>query len=181
MNKNPIEIIIYWGIIVLCISVTISCSMLFDYSESVEESQKCTVYGESVVEDDLAGSWVTGDSKHLDTLIINSNGTYKQIIHIDFVEGSSINYESDWQPWYVEYSDDNIAYLHLVDYSFCGMNPDISCERRDGGGYDFCKEERISMEGEGKLIVLKTPDENFIYIHYPLGLENSYAYGLTTQ
>jgi hypothetical protein len=58
------------------------------------------------------------------------------------------------------------------------MNSDISCEKRDGDGYDFCQDESILMNGEGILIVLETPDEHYYYLHYPLGSENSYMYRL---
>lgn len=181
MNKNPIKALTFWGLLVLCVFISTSCFMFFDYSEPVEDGQKCILHGDKILDNELIGRWVAGDPKHLDTLIIESDGTYKQIIHLDLVEGNTIKYESEWQPWRVEYSEENIAYLHLIGYRFCGMNSDIPCERRDGDGHDFCKDERINMEGEGILIALKTPEKHYIYLHYPLGLENSYAYRLTTK
>jgi len=96
-------------------------------------------------------------------------------VHIEFSRSSPIDYESDWQPWYVELSEDNIPYLHLTGMRFCGMNPDISCEIRDGGGHDFCRDEYIPMNGEGILIILGERSYN---LHYPLGSENSWFYGL---
>jgi hypothetical protein len=78
-------------------------------------------------------------------------------------------------------SEDGITYLHLTDFAFCGMNSEIACRKRNGGGYDFCKDEYLHMEGEGILLVLATPSGKYIHLHYPLGDENSYAYSLLEQ
>jgi hypothetical protein len=88
----------------------------------------------------------------------------------------------------LEYSEDGIAYLHLDDYRFCGMNPSISCKETDGGGYDICRDESISMENEGILLVLGTNTKEtppgapvYYYLHYPLGSEDSWVYILQEQ
>jgi len=122
---------------------------------------------------------------HTDTLIIRENGTYKQIVNVDMNNLPSIAYESDWQSWSLEYSVDNIAYLHLSGMSFCGMNPEIPCNVRVSGGFDFCQGESMRMENEGILLVLASREELLpgteeveahIYMHYPLGSENSWVY-----
>ncbi len=68
---------------------------------------------------------------------------------------------------------------------FCGMNPDISCDRLIGGGYDFCQDKAIKIVNEGILLVLVSPDSNSngvdsyhnnISLFYPLGSENSWFY-----
>jgi hypothetical protein len=80
----------------------------------------------------------------------------------------------------LDYSEDTIPYLHLTGFAFCGMNTDIPCEKRDGGGYDFCQDKQLDMNGEGTLIVLEATDggKNYYYLFYPLGSENSYVYSL---
>jgi hypothetical protein len=137
-------------------------------------------------EANLVGTWAKGVPDQKDTLIIGADKTYKQIVHIEFTKLPMIDYESDWQPWHLEYSKDNIPYLHLTGYAFCGMNPSIPCERRDGGGYDFCQDKYVPMNGEGILVVIEgwqlrpgTSERQYNYsLFYPLGSENSYAYNL---
>ena len=143
-----------------------------------EQTDGCLLVPTVISEKDLIGTWKAGVPDHSDTLIIKSDGTYKQIVSVVFTDGQTIDYESDWHNWYIELSNKGITYLHLKNYAFCGMNADISCNTRNGGGYDFCEDERLIMEGEGILLVLVTPSGNFIHLHYPLGGENSYAYSL---
>ncbi len=121
------------------------------------------------------GTWFAGNPDHSDTLIIRNDGSYKQIVHIKFPKQSPLEYESDWQPWHLE-SKENIVYLHLDGMSFCGMNSEISCNVRSGGGYDFCRDEYLPMNDEGILLVLGTANPNNIFLFYPLGSENSYVY-----
>ncbi len=137
-------------------------------------------------EANLVGTWVARIPTHSDTLIIKADGTYKQIIHIEFTKLPTIDYESDWQRWHLEYSKGTIPYLHLSGYAFCGMNDAIPCARRDGGGYDFCQDKYLPMNGEGILVVLEVLRENpsatgakyYYFLSYPLGSENSYGYSL---
>jgi hypothetical protein len=67
------------------------------------------------------------------------------------------------------------------------MNPGISCEKREGGGYDFCRDESIKMPNEGILLVLAAKDAQLpatevvqyhVRLHYPMGSENSWVYTL---
>ena len=98
---------------------------------------------------------------------------------MELAQGAPIDYQSDWQSWALDYSEAGIAYLHLTGMRFCGVNPDIPCEIRDGGGYDFCEDRYLPMNGEGVLIVLDTGgSRSYRYLHYPLGSDNSYSYGL---
>jgi len=117
--------------------------------------------------------------------VIRPDGTYKQVVHVEFVEGPPTDFESQWQRWRLEYSEGGIPYLHLNGYRFCGMNPTISCQETDGGGYDICRDESIAMEDEGILLVLGTntegtspEDPQYYYLHYPLGSEDSWVYAL---
>lgn len=130
---------------------------------------------------------MAGGPDHSDTLIIRADRTYKQVIRVEFVDGSPIDYESGWQSWHIEYSKKkkNNGYLHLDGFRFCGMNSEIPCEKRVGGGYDFCRDESIKMDHEGILIVLTTRAKESqdtvmplsdIRLAYPLGYENSWIY-----
>jgi hypothetical protein len=136
----------------------------------------CPPLAEGFSTKELVGTWAAGSLDQSDTLIINSNGTYKQVIHVEFVDRSPIDYESSWQPWRFEYSSDHIGYLHLEGFRFCGMNAGISCEESDRDGYDFCHDERIKMKDEGNLLVFVAKGERFIHLAYPLGFENSWSY-----
>ena len=154
-----------------------SCMLSNSRIEQQESASRCSPPAENFSEENLAGIWVAGNSSHTDTLTISPNGTYKQVVHVEFADGSSpIDYESNWQPWHLEYSEENIPYLHLTGMRFCGMNTDISCETLDGGGYDFCKDKYLPMDGEGLLLVLETSVEHYYYLHYPLGSESSWIY-----
>lgn len=152
-----------------------------------EHAARCFPLPEGFSEEDLVGTWIAGVPDHFDKLIIQADGTYKQIIYVDFVDRPSINYESGWQPWSLSQSEENFTYLHLNGMSFCGMNPGISCNKRDGDGHDFCRDEYIEMLNEGILIVVASSDEllpgtkiphYYISLNYPLGSQNSWAYSL---
>jgi len=122
----------------------------------------------------------------MDTLNIREDGTYRQVIHVKLAEGPPISFEGDWQPWRLEYSEDSIPYLHLTGMRFCGMNPDVACDKPDGDGYDFCEDTYLPMKGEGILIVLGNPEtkeippsalrQEYINLFYPLGSESSWVY-----
>jgi hypothetical protein len=169
------------GIIVVC------CLSIYVYTSEKEVTDRCSPLPEEFSEVELVGTWVAGWPGHTDTLIFRADRKYKQVIHVEFVDKPSIDYQSGWQSWHLENSEDNITYLHLDGMRFCGMNPGISCEKRVGGGYDFCRDESIQMLNEGILLVLAASDDQssgtevpqyYIYLHYPLGSENSWVYAL---
>ncbi len=72
-----------------------------------------------------------------------------------------MDFESDWQYWDLEYSEDNLPYLHMEGMRLCAYVPDlIDCDQPGGGEedqstfnagywYDFCKEEMMLMPNEG--------------------------------
>lgn len=176
MEKKRISIVFVCLIGVGIISIT-ACFPISSRIEQHEVVPRCSPPTGYFSEESVVGTWVAGSSEHMDTLIIRADGTYKQIVHVEFSQLPPLDYESAWLPWYLEYSKNEIPYLHLIGMAFCGMNPDIPCEKRDGGGYDFCQDRYLSMNGEGILIVLETSEENYTYLHYPLGSENSYLFG----
>ena len=181
MKKVFSEITIF-GTIILAIGAGCYLIMAFLGVNTVVNKTlnpaRCLPLAQGFSTEELVGTWVAGTPDQSDTLIINTGGTYKQIIHVEFVDRSPIDYESNWQLWHLEYSLDHIGYLHLEGFRFCGMNAGISCEKRDGGGYDFCHDESIEMKDEGILLVLPTKGESSVHLAYPLGSENSWSYFL---
>ncbi|MBM4424945.1 MAG: hypothetical protein FJ030_16440 [Chloroflexi bacterium] len=133
-------------------------------SQNVEPSG-CVLPPEGFSKSDLIGTWVARRLDDIDNLIIREDGTYKQIIHVEFAEKPDVDYESDWQPWRIEFAESGIPYLHLEGMRLCASNPDIDCEQKGGGErdwnaynenfyYDFCQSKSILMSGEGILMVL---------------------------
>ena len=188
MKKELIIIIRLIAIIVIVLVIALvicNTGILLSKDQSKEES-RCSPIFSGFSEIDIEGTWIAGTPEHLDKLIIRSNGTYKQFVHVEFTDGNDLDYESDWQPWYIEMPEDSIPYLHLTNFAFCGMGVGISCRQTNGSGYDFCRDEAIIMEGEGILIILGpssgvniNPDilkQNYIALFYPLGAQGSWAY-----
>lgn len=176
LDASTCAIVVSTIIAAICVGCGIFYAWASWRSYLAVHAPRCSPPSEGFSEKALVGEWVAGSPEHQDTLIIAANGTYKQTIHVEFAERLPLDYESEWQAWRLEYSPEGIPYLHLTGFAFCGMNPDIPCEQRDGGGYDFCQDKYLPMQGEGILIVLETPAGGYLYLHYPLGSENSYAY-----
>lgn len=173
-------------------TLTIVLSACSSNQESSERrADGCILPPEEFSEKDLVGTWVAGLSWRKDTLIIQEDGIYKQAIHIErYTEDSSFDYESDWQPWRLEYSESGLPYLHMEGMRLCAYAGGyIDCEVVGGGDspeakwYDFCKKEWIQMPGEGVLIVMGSPQG---FVQPPRGLdlvllqrgEDIWSYGL---
>lgn len=175
------------GVMCGCLALALILYLLFELFGSnvlMKGGSACHSPVGDFSEASLVGTWVTGVPKHNDKLIIRVDGTYKQIVHAEPPGFPSLDYESDWKPWHLEYSADKLPYLHLTDFAFCGINTDISCDLHDGSGYDFCQNKSIPMKGEGILLVLEGHRDNsdhqepkYIYtLYYPMGSENVYSY-----
>lgn len=118
---------------------------------------------------DIIGIWESGLPERKDTLIINEDVTYKQIIHI---ENISYDYESELKNWWIEESSDGIPYLHLDGMRLCVYWSGIDCELIGGNEYewyDFCQEKWLQMPDSGIFVILGTPD-GFENSTYKLGL-----------
>lgn len=190
MKKNWVRFVIVGIVIGGCLFGSIFCclptSIRFREIRETENAPRCSSPVGGFSEANLVGTWVAGVPRHKDALIIRADGRYKQIVHIEFAELPPLDYESGWQPWRLEYSKDNIPYLHLEGMAFCGINSDIPCEDHDGGGYDFCQDKYLPMNGKGILLVRETSNAKpgsqatkyYYYLQYPLGSQNSYIYDL---
>jgi len=142
-----------------------------------EERMGCKPPPKGFSESDLVGTWWAGyvsSPKVDDFLIIREDGTYRQTIFIEYPDTPDVNYESDWLPWWIEYFDDGIPYLHLEGMRLCAHAPDLrSCDQPGGGEQDwdafnqgkwldYCREKMVLQENEGILLVLSAVNDNGI-------------------
>jgi hypothetical protein len=140
--------------------------VLYGCSALEEKRDGCKPPPQDLEAADLVGTWwagVVSPPRRDDTIIIKEDGTYKQIVYL---EAYSVNYESDWLPWYIEYFEDGIPYLHLEGLRLCAHAPDLrGCEQEGGGEkdwdafnqgewFDYCREKWLLQENEGILLVL---------------------------
>ena len=127
---------------------------------------------EGFAEADLVGTWASIQKIDFggDTLVIREDGLYKQTIDIKMPD---FHYESDWQPWRVEYSENGVVYLHLTGMRLYAFNPNLIEEGVVGGGdawfVDFCSGPVVMPDGkevypgvqmppgEGVLVVQSVP------------------------
>ncbi len=125
---------------------------------------------EEFSESDLIGTW-GGDIEHAwDSLIvIRGDGSYKQIINI---KRTGFQYESDWRPWRVTYSEQGLPYLHLEGLLMCAYWWQVDCRTGQtgmetftpgntidpfGDAYswpDTCQNKWVTTPGEGVFVVI---------------------------
>jgi hypothetical protein len=154
------------------------------YYHHLVPANRCASYKPPVgFERDLTGTWEAGSPENSDTLVLRSDHEYKQSIHrVGNQYYSEMNYESDWQSWWIEYRANGIPCLHLSGMRLCGLDPRLSCATSGGNGYDFCSDEFVPMKNEGILLILmaqettspSSPQE--INLSFPEGLEESWVY-----
>ena len=191
MKKELVLLIRWIGIVIglFILVLIVSDSGIFISKNEEYQESRCPVADDKFSEADLYGTWKAETPGKSDTLIIRSDGTYNQTIHIEFAEKSPIDYTSEWNSWHLEFSEQNIPYIHLSNFAFCGMNARISCMVRDGDGHDFCTDKYISMDGEGILLVLgeigdvtnKIVRQDYLNMFYPLGDQGSWVYEFVEQ
>ena len=134
-------------------------------------------------ERDLAGTWQYGFPSYSDTLVIRDDRTYQQSIHRD-ANGYSgaVDYQSAWQPWWIEYNGDGIPYLHLSGMHLCQARAEKDCTTSGGSGYDFCSQRFVPMKYEGILLILSRsptinpPSPKVLLLIFPMGDANSQVY-----
>ncbi len=176
----PLYIIAFWVVVCCFVGGVITLlPVLGILSDLMPKENRClsALPPAGFSEADLVGTWVATRLGDSDTLVIREDGTYKQIIHVeytDYTDEPDVDYESDWQPWWLEYHESGIPYLHLKGMRFCAINPSFSCDQPTGymGWHDFCEDKTIAMDNEGILIVLGET------LDFPMGSENSWFYSL---
>jgi hypothetical protein len=136
------------------------------------QGPQCAPPRESFSEADLIGTWIAGSPEQRDVLIINADGTYKQIIHVKYATGPSVDYESEWLQWWLESENISVPVLHLEGWRLCGYNPGVSCDIAGGSGFHMCEVEYKDIPGEGVLYVMGGSE---LLLTLPL-LESSWSY-----
>jgi hypothetical protein len=141
----------------------IGCLGVENIDTSSRSDQGCLSPPKNFSESDLIGTWVSLGHNQ-DTLIIRDDGKYKQIIHIEYIDIPDVDFESDWQSWWLEEnSADGVPYLHLERMNLCAAFPNLSdCEHTGGTEKDwnnFCSlsHTRVQSNGEGILAVMGAP------------------------
>jgi hypothetical protein len=163
------------SLILVLVMASISCV----FSSENEAELPCSPPPENFSEDLIFGTW-KATVLNEDYLIIQPDGTYKQIVRIDYLDYS---YESDWQRWWIEYSDIGRPYLHLEDYRPCVAVFDENCNEAgfgDIGWYDFCEEKWAEAEDKGIVIIMGGQSDNLALKEISLllfgGYDHTYGY-----
>ncbi len=168
--------------ILFCVAVLVGGCWLLPPNDQAD----CTPPPDGFGEDTLVGNWFAGfPPDRNDTLLIREDGMYKQIVSVPVY---NLDYESDWNEWWIEYSATGIPYLHLEGMSICAWAPDeVACEVPGAGKmwwYDGCKGESFQMpEGEVVLIILGVPEQfnqppRGFTLDLPGGHDRSWFYSL---
>jgi hypothetical protein len=132
-------------------------------------SSGCPLPPEGFSESDLVGTWSGYVETAWDsTIVIKGDGRYKQIMNI---KRTGFQYESDWRPWRITYSEQDLPYLHLEGLLMCAYWQQIDCLTGETGiepvrpgdtidiyadatyWYDYCQEEWVDTPGEGVFMV----------------------------
>lgn len=125
---------------------------------------------EEFSESDLIGTWGGTKETAWDSLIvIRGDGRYKQIMNI---KRTGFQYDSDWRPWRVTYSEQGLPYLHLEGLLMCAYWEQIDCSTEQTGiepftpgdtkdpfgdatyWQDVCQNKWVNTPGEGVFTVI---------------------------
>lgn len=153
-------------------------------SAQSEERTRCSPPPPGFAKETVIGTWVAGfPPDQVDKLVFREDGQYMQTVH---VPAHGIDYESDWQEWWVEFPEQGNPYIHLEGMSLCGWAPDqASCEIAGSGTaswYDACMDTTFRMPpSEVILIVTGFPDrfegsQRAVRLLLPAGHERSWSY-----
>jgi hypothetical protein len=156
------------ALLMLIMLLVISVACISNVPQEYVTKGGCSLLPEGFSESDLVGIWVAESVVHQssDTLIIRDDGTYKQIINLEY---QSIEYESDWQAWWFERRDNGTGYLHLDDYRICAAvsgDFEAPCDRVNDGKIpwaDVCEEQWMDPGPRAReiiLVVRGTPDDS---------------------
>jgi hypothetical protein len=115
-------------------------------------------------DEDLAGTWETHYGRSVDTLILRSDGTFKQVYTSGYVEGYV--YETGWESWGMQRLGDGRVRLRLEGARFYADGIAIAEEGGwgDGSGsfYDPITIRPVDMNGKLLLNVRLDPDRELI-------------------
>ncbi|NMC34696.1 MAG: hypothetical protein GYA36_19915 [Veillonellaceae bacterium] len=140
-------------ILISLVPLLIACAICsYRYYEEVRP-KGCTPPS-NFIESALIGTWKYEVEGVSDTLIFRDDGNYKQIINIGMPK---VYYESEWQPWNVEYNTSNVPFIHLDGMRLCVYWEGIDCQQIGGGDiqwFNYCDEEWVKIPNEGILIAL---------------------------
>jgi hypothetical protein len=167
IRRKSFVIVVVLSILVLSVGCLVLGYRLFTFIGRSSTHSGCIPPVE-FSEADLIGTWVSELPGQKDTLILREDDRYKQILEIDH---PPFDYESEWLPWWVEYKESGIPYLHLEGMRLCVYFSGIDCEQVGGGEHnwnDFCQDEWVQTPGEGVLMVLGVPEQ---FIQPPRGME----------
>jgi hypothetical protein len=158
-NKNPIVVIFITVGILLCISLGIW--FFVHPGLKTNKMGSCPAVPSWFSKADLVGTWVAQDyapTTAIDTLIIRADGKYKQIIHLN--KETPLDYESDWQPWRLEYGKKGLPFIYLQNYRICAANEYYDCYKEYNlSSPDCCNDlPHESQPGELALTVVGMPD-----------------------
>jgi hypothetical protein len=127
--------------------------------------------------DDLSGIWTAQTIGRSDTLILRSDGHYKQIVHI---ETPRTDYESEWLPWSIE-GMGYIAYVRLDGLSLCAVWGQSECLVHENDNYsrNVCMDSSLHHPpGIIRLTIIGNRDDNWglhLAFRYDEILDWSYA------
>jgi hypothetical protein len=165
INRSSIKIIsvlsLAW-LLSACQSICHYTAKPTKLTVEVIKTYSCPALPPTFKEADLIGTWVPSYSLNdKDTLIIEENGTYKQIYN-DPDAGQ--RYEGNWQEWWIEYRESDYLRLHLKGMRRAGEIDSIF--NREGGGIDpdlfttidYCENDVVEMPDGIVLIVTGVKD-----------------------
>jgi hypothetical protein len=177
-KKPPSVLIIVPLTFVFLIAICVGIAWLDQSGRYTRE--ECGLPPKGFSDADLIGTWRKTSLGDVDTLIIRGDGLYQQIIHL---ENPKRDYQSEWQPWRLGFSQSGVAYVHMQGLRICAFNRGYSCDWVNDGERpwtDYCQDDNIyPPPGEIVLTVLHfskyatvTPEPGFGLTLFS-GLEDS--------
>ena len=124
---------------------------------SETQEHGCLPPPENFTEQDIIGTWTSHTTyySNTDTIKFREDGKYKQIIHI---ETPKIDFESEWNDYWIEFSETGRPRIYLREWHSCGMstynNQDCSRTGLESNWYDFCDDEWVNIANTGMAILM---------------------------
>lgn len=118
------------SIVVLIIPIIICVYINTPAIRNDDEQIPCPPLPNGFSEPDLVGTWIADYFGNKDVLIITADKKYKQ--QFSSYSNKSLDFETDWQEWRVEYTSNGYALLHLDGMRKCDGSVAV-CEDPNGG------------------------------------------------